>query len=447
VLRRLTPWLALLGLVGATILLWQARFAAIPHPFNGDAGFEAGFDGWSTGGGKNGLRQENGSTVARFARPARDGEYSSASRWFGPLEGLRYLHVEMEAKWQDVIIKHANWLGPRLVLMSKDPRESNRHNWDHWAYIASGSRDWHREEVVFELDPGMSDVGLAFQMLARQGEMEVREFRITAVRLRPWIPAATALLVIGWAICLASRLRGRKQPVSWWRAGAAAILIVASSWYLVFPGPGTQYRPLVGSLLIGSTESPSTPTADPAQQPAAPETSAGRPSQAVPAPAAPASETAQPAKPRMRVIPAINHTQQPTPAAPPKSSTAPSPPPTVTRPAPSPHPKPPSQPITSDDLRNLDLKLDLLHILPFLGLSLGVFLILGTLRPWPLLSAVALLSEIMPNWHGRWTGADDLLDLAANVVGVALGAGAYVLIRRLVKKLPRRRQPARPANA
>ncbi len=75
----------------------------------------------------------------------------------------------------------------------------------------------------------------------------------------------------------------------------------------------------------------------------------------------------------------------------------------------------------------------MLHILPFLGLSLGVFLILRTLRPWPLLSAVALLSEIVPNWHGRWTGTDDLLDLAANLAGVALGAGAWVLIRRLVK--------------
>lgn len=439
-LRRLTPWLALLGLMVATILLWQTRFAAIPHPLNGDAGFEAGLDGWSKGGGKNGLSQQAGSTVARFARPARDGEFTSASRWLGSPGGLRYLHVKVEAKWNDVILNPANWKGPRLILMHKDPRERNRHRWEHWAYIANGTRDWNRHETVFKLHPEFSDVGLAFQMLAQQGKMEVRKLQITAVRLRPWAPVATALLVAAWITWLAGRLRDRKHPVSRWRVIAAATVLVASSWLLVFPGLGTQFRPLLGGLVIGSTEPSPTSTARPAKLPAEPKTTAGASSKAAPEVATPILITSSSRVPRMRVIPAEKSTQQT--AGQRKGSIAPSPPPTTAKPAPA--PKPQERPFTSNDLRRLNLKLDLLHLLPFFGLSLAVFLILGSQRTWPLLSAVALSSELMSCWHGRSAGADDLLDLASNLTGVALATGAFLLIARLGNRLRRWRQSAGP---
>jgi len=437
VLRRLTPWLALLGLATATTLLWQARFAAVDHPLNGDAGFKAGLDGWSKSGGKNGLRQENGATVARFARPARDGEFNSATRWSGPLGELHYLHVEVDASWNNLVVSGVDRAGPRLVLMSRNPENRTRYSGDNWVYVAKGTRDWHHEEAVFKVEPGTNEIGLAFQMIGRQGRMEVRNLRITALRDRPWVPAATALLLIGWTTWLAGRLRGRKQPSSWWRGVPAALLIVVASWYLVFPVPGKECRPLIGSFLTGATEPPPTLAVESPQQAIAAETRSEEAPGATPPETDPAAATSTPRQPRVRVIPPGNTTGQPAPAKP-KNSTAPSPQPPVTKPAlPA---KPHGQRSASFSIRNLDLKLDLLHILPFLGLSLGVFLILGTLRPWLLLSAVALLSEIMPNWLGRWTGADDLLDLAANLAGVALGAGAWVLIRHLVKNLPRRRQ-------
>ena len=426
-IRRLAPWLALLGLVAASILLWQARFSAVAHPLNGDAGFEQGLDGWITGGGKNGLRDENGGKVARFARPAGDGEFQSATRWFGSLEELRYLHVEVEAKWSDVIVGGANWAAPQLVLVTKNRQHRTRFTWDHRAYLAHGNRDWHREEAVFEFTPEMSEVGLAFRMLCRQGKMEIRNFRITALNHRPWVPAATVLLLLCWILWLGIRLRGREGLISWWRALPAAAAVVAASWYLVFPGPRMQFRPLIGSFLTGEavTLQSEPAKADPA--PAAPEISAGQ------------AQPTNPPRPRLRVIPG----KAGSPKAGPRETAKPSPKPVppAAKPPPKPTPEPRSQPRITDAIRNLDLKLDLIHIAAFFVLSLAVFLAAGSLFPWRLLSVVALLSEIVPNWHNGWADTGDLLDLASNLGGLALGAGTFTLLARLGRKLFKRGTP------
>ena len=164
---------------------------------------------------------------------------------------MRYLQVEVEAKWSDVLVGNANWARPRLVLVTLDQQKRIRYTLDHGAYLAFGTRGWHRQESVFELTPEMSEVGLAFQMLGKQGTMEVRRFRITALHRRSWVPAATVLLLVGWMLWLGKRLRGQAQNISWWRAIPAAAVMVAASWYVVFPGPRMQSRQLIGSFLTG----------------------------------------------------------------------------------------------------------------------------------------------------------------------------------------------------
>lgn len=404
-IRRLAPWL---GLLAASILLWQVRFSAVPHPLNGDAGFEQGLDGWITEGGPTGLRTEDGSTIVRFARPADHGEFSSAGLWLGPLENLRYLRVDVEARWADVVMGQASWARPRLVLITRDEQNRIGFPLDHGAYLAFGTRDWHHEETVFELTPAMHEVGLAFQMLGKEGTMEVRRFRLTALRRRPWVPAATVLLLAGWILWLGSCLRGLEREVAWWRALAAAVMVIAGSWYLVFPGPRMQSRPLVGTFLTGKAAS------------GLPVAASGQPSLAKTPATRPAGS---PDKPTTGDPPLDSPSAAVTPQPPPAASPA------------RPPPEPRSRPIITSALRKLDHKVNLLHFGAFFSLSLGVFLAAGLLAPWRLLAIVGALSEAVPGWQRGRVDPSDLLDLITNLTGVALAAGAFVLLARLGRKL------------
>lgn len=423
---RLAPWL---GLLAASILLWQVRFVAVPHLINGDVGFEQEMDGWVTEGGPNGVRMEDGLTVARFARPARDGEFSSAGRWLGGLEGVRYLRVEVEAKWNDIVAGSASWARPRLVLVTKDPQGRIRFPLDHGAYLAHGTRDWHRQEVVFELTPEMSDVGLIFQMLGKQGQMEARRFRLTALHRRPWVPVATLLLLAGWVLWVGSRLRGPQHNVAWWRAVPTAAAVVVCTWYVVFPGPRMQSRSLVGTFVTGEANPLPTTVVASDPPPDAPVAATGETDHADPA--------------HRQDAPRQSDLDEAAVVIPNATNPAPS-----TRPPPAPR----SQPWITKGIRKLDHKTSLLHIGAFFALSIGVFLAIGTLAPWRLLVVISILSEIVPNWHNRRTDAADLFDLLTNLSGVALAAGTFILLARLAPKferfLPgRKRVPESPGEA
>ena len=414
-IRRIAPWL---GLLAASILLWQLRFVAMPHDLNGDAGFGQGMEGWITEGGPDGLRTEDGVTVAHFARPVRDGELRSAGRWLGGLDGVRYLHVEVEAKWSEVVPGRAAWARPRLVLVTRDPDGTIRFPLDHGAYLAYGSRDWHREEVVFELTPEMHDVGLVFQMLGTEGRMEARRFQLTALRSRPWVPAATVLLIAGWVLWVGRQLRGPESKVAWWRALPTAAVVVACSWYVVFPGPRMQSRPLLGTFVTGGAEAPPPAVAATDATPSVSEPAAvpstGTPAGSLPAPGdQPGPATTAPAHPGAadRLPPMPDTTAPP--------------------------PEPRSQPVITEAIRKLDPKINMIHLAAFFALGIGVFLATGTLAPWRLLAVIAVLSEAVPTWQNRRTDAGDLLDLTTNLLGIALAAGTFLLLARLTSNWSR----------
>lgn len=391
-IRRLAPWLALGALVAATLLVWQGRFAAISgHPVNGDAGFGNRLAGWQLSGAPDGVRVEHGCTVASFASPVTAGGLHSATGWFGRTDGLRLVHVRTEVRWEvgagrPGLTGRAN---PHLLVLHKTA--NGRVDWQRTVtcFIGSGRRGWHREEAVVELPPAARELGLTFQASGRPATMEARRLRVTAVRPRAWLPAAAGALVLTWTAWAAWWLRRGAVPLPWWRAVAGAAILVAAAWLLVLPGPESRARPFIGGFMVAAA-----PGSTPAPAPTAPT-----------APAAPAAQPAQP--------------------------------------APRPAPAPPAAPGRSfrERVRELDIKLDLVHLAAFFVVALAVFGVAGGASRWRLPVVLAILSEAVPAWHEGWHDTGDILDLASDLCGVALAAGAiHLLVRRV-----RRDGPAQPA--
>lgn len=386
VIRRLAPWLAAALLAMASVAFWQARFAALgDHPLDGDGGFGNRLAGWQTAGGPAGVEVIDGLTVARFAQPAGGGGLQSATRWFPQLAGARFVHVRLEAQWSVRKPPEApvGWGMPQLMLLTKDAAGQTDWRDVPTVFVATGSRRWHREEAVFALPPQAAQLGLMFQLSGPPATMEIRDLRVTAVQPRRWIPAATGGLLAAWTAWLVWLLRRKPPPLEWWRAAPGALVVIAGAWLLVVPEGRPRTRPFVGGFLVAAA-APSTPAPPPPALAATP----------APAPAKPA------AKP---------------PAAPPP-------------PPPKPHRS------LTEHLRRLDLKLDLVHLTAFLVLALAVFGATRRSTNWPLLAALAILSELVPDWHEGWSDRGDLLDLLSDLCGIALAAGAFHLLLRKVKR-------------
>ncbi len=416
--RRLAPWVALAVLAGASVLAWNRRFEALPvSAINGDAGFGRGLEGWQKNGGSKGLRVENGKVVARFANPVHDEEFRSASFRIEAPTDLRFAHVRVDAKWDDAVTRPLDRTGPRLALIPSGSHPYHGSERDRAVFQASGTRDWHREEAVFALDPDAQQrIGLHVQMIGWVKSLELRDLRITAVRTRPWVPAIVAVLLIGWVGWAAWRWHGARCTIRWRRALPAGVILVAGAWFLFVPTRNAKFSPLLGGFSINVPEMSDSPP---------PELSA--PSEnGVPNP---------PPSSRQRIVPtgqqptnSANSDSATTSASKPKSTQPPRPPP---RPATTGHnPPPPPHPTFEELLRGLDFRLDLVHIGIFFGLALAVFLAAGSTVPWRLLTALALLSEAIPAWHEQWFDLGDPFDLLSNLSGLALAAACFHWLTR-----------------
>ncbi len=387
-------------MVGLTLALWHFRFAAVTHPLNGDAGFSKGLHGWEIQGGVPGDVGADGRFIARFTRAENRGPTTPALRWLGRIPDLRFLRVRSEVRWTEVVPGGPHWAKPRLVLVGKTPGGQLAYPRDHAAFLGEGTRGWHVVESVYELIPEMPEIGLAFQMFGPQGTLEVRSLELTALRQRPWVPAATGLLMAGWLAWLTRWLRTSPAPAALGRGVAAAALLLAASWYLILPGARLQFKPLVGSFITGE--------AAPFQPPS-------------PAPAPPA--------PVKRRPPAEAPVTSPSPASEPRSA-----------PTTPPAPETRQAPWLTELVREFDIRFRFVHLAAFAGLSLASFIALGSLRPRGPLAAIAFLSELINDWHNREIDWGDLLDLFWNLLGILLGLTLFAWGRhRLHCRKPRPR--------
>ncbi|WP_353568256.1 hypothetical protein [Haloferula sargassicola] len=393
-------WLSLAGLVVLTLALYHLRFVPIAHRVNGDGGFSRQLDGWEVLGPPPDRSGSGKNRVIRYFRTGPRRPNSAVVCWLGPVNDLRFLRVRSEVRWAEVVPGGAYWAKPRLALVTRSADGKLGYPRDHASFLATGTKPWHVEESVYELVPELPEVGLAFQMLARRGSFEIRSIEITALRQRSWVPAATALLLAGWFTWVLTWLHGARHPASLARRSATAVLLVAAAWYLILPGARMQFRPLIGTFVTGAT-------------PALPD---------------PPPVAAQPAS-RGKPTPPSRPTDQPSATPPPALE-------------PGPAASPPAEirrvPRVTRFLRMADLKFRFVHLLAFLGLSLAAFITAAGLRPLPLLAALALLSEVVSDWHDRAADLGDLLDLAWDLLGILL---AMLVFRAVKRGLARWRSP------
>lgn len=388
-------------LATATGTLWRHRFEHAGPPLSEP--FKPGLPGWKWIDGKG--REKNPDATGALVLSKQNGDPAiNVERSLGQLDGVRFLHLQAEAKWTDVKQQgEIRWANARGLIYGKLPNGTNTWPKDHWLISAYGSSDWHREESVFDLVPDIGEARFALQHLGEHGTLEVRNVEINVVRQRSWyVPAATFLTALwilwaGWTIAPALPRSLRLRPVRSLLGGAA---VIAASWFLVFPQPRFCARPLVGGFELGQPI-PAPPPTPPAPKPAPP-----------PIPPAPA------------------------PVAPPVAVTPP-----VAQP-PAPAPPPPAPPVAEkreareieQGIRKLDERFNFLHLLAFGSFGLALFS-LTSLRAWPMAVVVALASEALPNWQQQqaWD-LGDLGDLSSDLTGLALAALAVILVKRLWRR-------------
>ena len=391
----LVRWLWPACLIALTLVLWQHRFIAIPHQLNGDAGFSKHLAGWETVAGSKGFSTSTGTPTARFSVKPTQGEYRHATRWLGKIDDVRFLKVAADVQWTDAERGRQPWATPRLVLIGKTPDGKLQYPRDHAAFLAKGTRPWHRVEVVYELPPGLKEVGITFQTLGNNGVLEARSLTVSAVRQRAWFPAATVALLAAWLVWLTTWIRRGGSAL--WRGIAAGILLIMAAWYLILPGARMRYQPLVGPFQTGHVETPTAPPR-PTLPPRKP-----------PSPSAPSAQPEQPA-------PTPPTAQKPKPAAP------------------TPPPEARQKPVISERLRQIDARIHFIHVLIFTLISLAAFITTGNLRTRSLLVVMAVLSELVSDWHNRDIDWGDLMDLLWNLAGIAFGTGIFALGSHLWSK-------------
>ncbi len=383
-------------LATATGTLWRYRFEHAGPPLSEP--FKPGLPGWKWLDGKG--RESNPDATGALVLSKQDGDPAiNVERVLGSLDGVRFLHLQAEAKWTDVKQQGAiRWANARGLIYGRLPNGTNTWPKDHWLISAYGSSDWHREESVFDLVPDIGEARFALQHLGEHGTLEVRNVEINVVRQRSWYVPATAFLTAlwifwaAWTIAPALPRSVRLRPIRTLLGGAA---VIAASWFLVFPQPRFCARPLVGGFELGLP----IPTPPPAPSPP-------------PAPTAPVA----PVIPPLAVTPA--------PLVP-----VPTPPP----PAPLVVEKREARAI-EQEIRKLDERFNFLHLLAFGAFGLALFSATN-LRTWPMAATVALASEALPNWQLEqvWD-LGDLGDLASDFSGLALAALAVILVKRLWRK-------------
>lgn len=385
VTRRCRPLLPLAGLLLALLsaMLWQFRFEPTGPALGLHVGGEA--PGWVILG-PDRFRIDAGTWTLL---PAEGRKVASAEGLLPGMKGERLLHVAIDATWENITRKDdRSWWSARISLAGR--QADGRTVWpqDGDLINAHGNRGWHRVECVFELPPDIGEPRLFINNLAATGTLAVRRLTVTPVRERPWVPAATGLLVLGWLAWTAA-MSGRRHGFP--RQAASSALLVAAGWLLVFPQPHFHSRPFPGGFALGG-EMPHPPGAT-------------NPSTALLPPLV-----------RIEVPPVI----------------------TVTKPKTA-----PLEAGTDHLLVKLFRKIDhdwrFAHFAAFCGVGLALFTLLGWRESWLFSIALAGLSEVIPNLLLRDFGADDAVDLVANFAGLGLAA---VLVEAARRWIARRRRTA-----
>lgn len=372
-------------LVGATLLLWKWQFEVIPDGLMIESRITKPLTGWQP---KEWNRyqviERDGGLLLVLAREQAGGKTPGVSLNLGKLEGQRFLHVSCEQRWSDVLVGENSWDLARMVVMAQNSAGQWRHPEDHTVFAGSGTKGWESEEMIFELTSDMQDTRFGIRMGGATGRLEVKNLSILALKHRPWVPAATILLSAAWLIWFALLLRSGSDAPVWWRAGLAACLVIATCWVAVFPQTKKLLRPVIGSFEIGER--------------------AAMPRTATPAAKPPPPVIATPAVP---VSPVVEE-PRPAPDAPIVKSPA-SPPPATRAPG-----------ILHRTLRRWDRSYSWLHAALFGCFSFSLLTISGRAGVWKLALAVAILSEVIPEFVDHTGASDDWFDLGANMLGVAL---------------------------
>ena len=369
--------LVLSGLLLAVLsgLLWQFRFERSAPAANLRIGTDT--RGWVLHSPERFKIDRDTWTLSPPDRPA----VASAEGLLPGLAKQRFLHVAMDATWENVTRKdERSWWSARVSLGGRQPDGTCSWPQDGDLINASGSRGWHRVECVFDLPPDIGEPRLFINNLAATGSLSVRRLTVTPVRERPWIPAATVILVLAWLVWTAAML-DRKHGVP--RQAASSLVFVAAGWFLVFPQLHFHPRPFPGGFLLGR------------EIPALPES----------------------ISPAMPVAPPLAQVEVPPALAASKAS----PPPPESRPDHG----------LARLFRRVDHDWRFAHVAAFCGVGLALFTLAGLRNAWHLAVLLASLSEVVPNLQLQDFEADDAVDLIANFAGLGLAAGRVLTAARI----------------
>ncbi|MFD0892822.1 hypothetical protein KBB96_15470 [Luteolibacter ambystomatis] len=409
-MKRLLPkLLAALVLAMLTVLAWQFRFEHSGPLLTGP--FKPGLPGWEWKSGKGREANPDETGAVTISRTKGDGDPAVlVEHVLGTLDDARFLHIEMDAKWDDVEQDgDVRWATARVILFGKHPDGTTTMPHDHGLISAYGSAPWHHEEAVFDLVPNGGEQRLSLEHWGVRGSLQLRNVEVSVVRQRAWfLPAATALLIawVLWGTWWAAPAPGRWK---WLRALLAGCTLVGATWFLVFPQPRFSARSLSGQFRLGTA----LPVVAP---PKAPEP-------APPQPVPPVAVVPAPAPPP--VSPVV-----PPPVAPPA-------PPAIVPPT-APAPAPPSEKredrFVDEAIRQLHDRFNFLHIVAFGAFGLALF---GFARPglWPITAVIAFASEALPNYqqHQAWDRGD-IGDLLSDGAGLLLAALVVMAVRKRWRK-------------
>jgi len=394
--------LAVVALAATTLAIWHWRFVAVPGALP-ETRLAKPLVGWqSLPYQQHQVINDQGEALLRLQRDNPQDKSPSVGIWLGALEGVRFIHIRCESRWENVVRGDHGWNIARFVVALKDAEGGIRHPQDSVIFHGTGTSGWRADEVILELTGEMADTGLFISMLGKTGLLEVRNLSVVAVKQRPWIPLAATALVLGWIAFCTSLLRRPSAKPAWWRATAAATMVVGVSWILVFPQTRNLHRSSLGGFAIG----------------------------ALPAPPPPAKAPPQPK-------PGIKPTPKPPAHPPPSVAVKPPTPPAPPAAKPTPEPVRRQSGTTHNFIRESSKRFRLLHIGTYAGFTFLILLITGQGRQWPLPLAVAILSELVPailDHIGDW---DDWTDLFQNTAGVALAVLAWQLWQRIRAKRTR----------
>ena len=393
-------------LVVMSILLWQFRFQRaganlLPHDVCHSLAY------WS-GGKVNGSdlvkADENGLFLSKLANTPN----VSLTRELLGIDDVRYVAVTCRASWENAV-PHAvtKWLQPRIVIIGYDQNHRFCAPLDHAVLAARGTRDWHRVQTVMELPPALHRAVLSVDASGQSGTLRVRDLTLEVVEQRAWFLYASALLMAGWGYVIQKLLRHHISGA--WarlRAWLAAVGVILAFWFFVFPQGRTVFPSLLPAFFMGPEIVASDLPVVTDEKPVASQ---------------PSIDTTHGNEPKPMVV------------------------------SESPVPQVRKYPALSSWLRELDRKMNwhkynLTHLLAFFAIGLAVFGVAGSLRVWRLPLLVAVLSEIVPNALYQTWDSEDLWDLAANILGLALAMACVVVGRKCWSDLRKKPAAETPAD-